>query len=222
MKKLIIFTMALALVLGSFGTAYADITCPEGEIATNVWITPAVEATEEVSHTEYRWRATIFSSWSSWSTTNNAPGWVHSSNKQTKTVIDQEATSGTEAVYEWQCLVDGEYVPPTPEEPTPVVTEQGGGGIPFQVQDRTELCYGHLGKFLDACMNQWKTSNPELFTNGVMCELAPQSNLYIVDHTIPVPEPKCKEPVLGGSIESQLISKLQQLISLMQQLIALK
>lgn len=118
MKKLIVGMMIFSTL--PF-VASAELVCPEGQVVKSVMTSAGSDAIPAVTHTEYRWRLTAFSSWSAWSVTNNAPHWVLSHNKQTRTVTDTPAVEAVPAVYEDQCVADEAYVPPAPT-PAPKVT----------------------------------------------------------------------------------------------------
>lgn len=101
-----------------------ELACDNTQIIESVLVDPGVGGQPEivvhhdaVTHTEYRYRNTIVSSWKAWSLTDDAPNWVQSWNKQTKEVTDveaydevvQEEIIGVDPTYEDQCVVNPAY-----------------------------------------------------------------------------------------------------------------
>jgi hypothetical protein len=134
----------------------------------------------------------------------------------TETVIDEPAILGTDPVYEDQCVVDTDYVPPAP--PTPEPPKPQGTVMPCLIDNTCPCAFFNNNKEFDACVAQ-------RYPNGVWCELKPTQSCFgqWKDCT---PEPvQCKEGGFGSQpttvieIQNRIISLSQQVIGLITQLL---
>ncbi len=177
MKKVywIVGILVVVGLLWAFTAKAEEITCPEGQVIESVLISEGSDEIPAVTHIEYRWRANSNASWTQWSLTDNAPVWVSGSNKQTKVVVDEEAIPAVEAVYEDQCVVDEDYVPPVVEEP--VVS------TPVKKVESTPHPGGHrrCGTAFTPTCEEWVKTLGQPAVGGIM---SPQQQLLSYFHQL--------------------------------------
>lgn len=238
MKKIII-SFAVLTFFGGYFVARAEepIQCEVGEIAQQVLVSEGTDAIPEISHVETITVVDVPQSQSCDFVGAPAGDYKHSNcsghgqwwqevykwvthpavtHTEEVTVIDQEAVPATDAVYEWQCVVDPEYTPSEPQdEPTDDETatttpsyRNVGGTQPECLKTGTCPCDYVSPKYQAQCIKN-------TYPHGVKCDLVPFSNPLL-----------CKEDNPGlaygnGDIDlrNQIIKGIQEASALVRKLL---
>ena len=210
--------VVLALIFGVYKVASAEeLTCPDGEKVESVEVTAEIvihhDAVTHIEHHdaiegywEYRYKIPFTSTWSGWSLTNDAPWhswynalnqkrWIDGEEAYDEVVVDEEAYDEViPAVYEDQCVVDSEYIPPV-EEPAPSAPEP------------EKLSSPSGGR------------HPVWTTSGWYC---PQPLRQVADPFNHCPGQHIEDGMVFGGVSTSPITSIQmQLIDLMNQLVVL-